>query len=640
MSQHWNHTTLPNATKSVALPWPTWLHGLLLIGLLLSYLPATFDIAKAAPTVDGGYVPGELLVRFQPGVTPMTSNGHVEVGAAALDSLFQQYGVTAADQLFPGVDSSTMGLERIYKLTLAPETDLLDLLAALNADSGIDYAEPNYLYHTQELAEDEGFATTAAAMHPAPLAQAAPIPSDALYGYQWALSNPRTAGGTTRIDIHAPEAWAITTGAPDLLIAIIDSGIDYTHEDLNDGRVRTDIDKDYVNKDDDAMDDNGHGTHVAGTIAAAGDNAIGISGILWQAQLLPLKVCGTSGSCSIDAISSAIHYAADQGARVINMSLGSSSCSETLEAAIDYAYFEKGVVIVAAAGNSNDLVGYPAGYAPVLAVGALDRHGKRAYFSSYGDALDLMAPGVRIFSTVPNNGYETFSGTSMASPHVAGVAGLLLAQRPSLTNHEVRAILTASADDLGEVGLDRQYGYGLVNAVRALESATPTAAPVPAYSRCIDIECGAAAALNGQPDEGELLTTLRATRDQLFTQAPNLAWSEIYYRHQSEVFWLVMGDADLRADARSAIRTLHPALQSLLGENQHPTVITAEMVADADKVIMALAEQGSPELRTDLLREWGQLDASRFVGSTATAAWSVLQTEGASQELYLPLVRQ
>lgn len=639
MSQHWNHITLPNRTKSAARCWPIWLHGLLLVGVLFSLLPVTLRSAKAAPIGDGGYVPGELLVRFQPGVTPTTSNGQVEVGAAALDTLFQRYEVSAAEQLFPGIDRSTTGLERIYKLTVAPETDLLDLLAALNADNSIDYAEPNYLYHTQEWAEGTDLATTSAAARPAPLAQSGPTPSDTLYGYQWALNNPRTAGSTARIDIHAPEAWAMTTGAPDLLIAIIDSGIDYTHEDLNDGRVRTDIDKDYVNKDDDALDDNGHGTHVAGTIAAAGNNAIGISGILWQAQLLPLKVCDEGGSCSIDAISSAIHYAADQGARVINMSLGSSSCSETLEAAIDYAYFEKGVVVVAAAGNDNNLVGYPAAYEPVLAVGALDRHGKRAYFSSYGEALDLVAPGVRIFSTVPNNGYETFSGTSMASPHVAGVAGLLLAQRPTLTNHEVRAILTASADDLGEVGRDRQYGYGLVDAVRALESATPVAAPVPGYSRCSDVECGAAAALSGQPDEGELLTTLRTARDQLFTQAPGLAWREVYYRHQSEVFWLVMGDANLRADARTAIRSLHPALQSLLSENQSPTIVTAEMVADADKVISALVEQGSPELRSDLAREWGRLDATRFVGSTTTAAWQTLQTEGVEQELYLPFVR-
>lgn len=138
------------------------------------------------------------------------------------------------------------------------------------------------------------------------------------------------------------------------------------------------------------MDDAGHGTHVVGTIAAATDNGVGIAGIVWQAEILPLKVCDSSGSCGLDYIVNAIKYAADHGARVINMSLGSDSCSETLEDAIDYAYFEKGVVIVAAAGNNDGSVGYPAKYEPVLAVGAIDRHSQRAYFSDNGPALTFL----------------------------------------------------------------------------------------------------------------------------------------------------------------------------------------------------------------------------------------------------------
>jgi hypothetical protein len=363
-----------------------------------------------------------------------------------------------------------------------------------------------------------------------------------------------------------------------------------------------------------------------------------VAGVLWQTQLLPLKVCDATGSCTIDAVASAIRYAADQGVQVINMSLGSSACSETLAAAIDYAYFEKGVVLVAAAGNSNDLVGYPAGYEPVIAVGALDRHGKRAFFSNYGDALDLAAPGVSIFSTVPNHGYDSLSGTSMAAPHVAGVAGLLLAQRPLLTNHEVRAILAASADDLGEIGLDRQYGNGLVNALRALETATPAQAPVPAPARCMEVGCGVAAALRGQPDEEQLLTTLRHTRDRLFEQGVGLRWRQLYYRHQEEVFWLIMGDAPLRDDVRHAIRTLEPGLQALLQHNQSSVLITKEMVDYADKVIVALAEQGSPELRADLLQEWRQLQPARLVGWAMDDAWQQIQTESGLQKVYLPLV--
>lgn len=582
------------------------------------------------------YVPGELLVRFRPGITPETLAASDQVGAASLQTLLQHYQVTAVERLLPAVGTTATGLERIYKLALAPEADLLSFLAALSAEEAVEFAEPNYIYTTQEQV------TRAESRLPVAVNASQPIvnPTDRLFGQQWALYNGRTADSATRIDIHAPEAWTLTTGANDLLIAVIDSGIDYTHEDLNDGRVRTDIDKDYVNKDDDAMDDAGHGTHVAGTIAAASNNGIGVSGILWQAQLLPLKVCDESGSCSLDAIVSAIQYAADKGARLISMSLGGSGCSSTLEAAIDYAYFEKGVVLIAAAGNDNGLVGYPAAYEPVIAVGALDRHGQRAYFSNYGDALDLVAPGVRIFSTVPDNGYDTFSGTSMATPHVTGVAGLLLAQSPTLTNHEVRQRLFQSADDLGEKGLDRQYGYGLVDAQAVLQSIPPSPAPVPGYSRCTEVPCGAAAALSGQPDEAALLTTLRAVRDTLFVQEPGSAWRTIYYTHQAEVFWRLMADADLRADALQAMRTLNPLLLSLLSDNQAKTLVTAAMVKEADQVIMALADHGSAVLRADLQREWQTLNPSRFVGQSAGAAWQQLQAEEQATKLYLPLVTQ
>lgn len=608
-----------------------------------SAAPSSRSQTQQTASLLADYVPGELLVRFRPGITPETLAASDQVGAASLQALLQRYQVTAVERLLPTVGTTATGLERIYKLALAPEADLLAFLAALSAEEAVEFAEPNYIYATQEqatTAETTVPMRTVEAQSAAGASQPIVNPTDRLFGQQWALYNGRTADSATRIDIHAPEAWTMTTGASDLLIAVIDSGIDYTHEDLNDGRVRTDIDKDYVNKDDDALDDAGHGTHVAGTIAAASNNGIGVSGILWQAQLLPLKVCDATGSCSLDAIVSAIQYAADKGARIISMSLGGSGCSSTLEAAIDYAYFEKGVVIIAAAGNNNGLVGYPAAYEPVIAVGALDRHGQRAYFSNYGDALDLVAPGVRIFSTVPDNGYDTFSGTSMATPHVTGVAGLLLAQRPSLTNHEVRQLLFQSADDLGEQGLDRQYGYGLVDAEGVLTRIPDLSAPVPGYSRCTEVPCGAAAALSGQPDEAALLTNLRAVRDQLFVQQPGTTWRTVYYTHQAEVFWLLMADAELRADALQAMRTLNPLLLSLLSDNQAKTLVTAEMVKEADQVIMALAGHGSAVLRADLQREWQTLNPSRFVGQSAGAAWQQLQAEGEATKLYLPLVTQ
>lgn len=582
------------------------------------------------------YVPGELLVRFRPGLNPEGLATSDQVGAAALQSLLQRYQVTTIERLLPESGATAVGLERIYKLALAPEADLLAFLAALSAEQTVEFAEPNYIYYTQVQVTSPAPAGEIAVRASQPVV----TPSDRLFAQQWALYNGRTANSPPRIDIHAPEAWTMTTGAADILIAVLDSGIDYTHEELNNGRIRTDIDKDYVNNDDDAMDDAGHGTHVAGTIAAASNNGIGVSGVLWQAQLLPLKVCNATGACSMDAIVSALQYAADQGARIINMSLSGSGCSSTLEAAIDYAYFEQGAVIVAAAGNENALVGYPAAYEPVIAVGALDRHGQRAYFSNYGDALDLVAPGVRIFSTVPNNGYDTFSGTSMATPHVTGVAGLLLAQHPTLTNHQVRQLLFQSATDLGEKGLDRQYGYGLVDAEGALTRTPDPAAPAPDASHCTEVPCGSAAALNGQPDEVELLTNLRAIRDQLFVQQPGATWRTVYYSHQAEVFWLLMANADLRTAALRTIRTLNPALVALRNEREAQTVVTTAMVEQANQVISDLATRGSPALRADLQREWQKLNPTRFVGLSVGTAWQQLQAEEQTTKIYLPLAAQ
>jgi hypothetical protein len=200
--------------------------------------------------------------------------------------------------------------------------------------------------------------------------------------------------------------------------------------------------------------------------------------------------------------------------------------------------------------------------------------------------------------------------------------------------------LQASADDLGEQGLDRHYGYGLVDAQRALETLTPVTTPVPGPSRCQVVECGAAATLDGEPDEAVLLTTLRAARDQLLTEQPNLHWREIYYAHQAEVFWLVMADAQLRADAQRAIRTLHPLLVALLSDRQANTRITAEMVAQTEQVITTLAQRGSPALHDDLLGEWQRLDPAHYIGWTAGDAWQQLVPDAQVDELYLPMVRK
>ncbi len=466
---------------------------------------------------------------------------------------------------------------------------------------------------------------------------APPDSTDPLLRYEWGLDNTGQTGGKEDADIDAPEAWEITTGVTETMIAVIDTGVDYNHEDLDDGRVRTDIDQDYVNDDDDAMDDHSHGTHVAGTIAAETNNGVGVAGVMWQAQILPLKVLSNRGSGSSDDVAAAIRYAADQGADAINMSLGSRSCSQTIADAVNYAY-DKGVVIVAAAGNSGSSIGYPAKHAPVIAVGATDHNDHKAYFSNYGDELDVVAPGVSIFSTVPNNGYDAFSGTSMASPHVAGVVGLLLSQRSDLSNGQVREILRQSADDLGQGGFDTYYGYGRVNAHQALQAETPDDPPAPEDADCTSTgPCAAGVAVEGTDDGTSILSDLRAVRDEVFTEDPGQRWVDIYYEHQGEVAWLLATHKDLRVDALNGFRAFAPVFRAGLGKGPSVT-LTPDLIEAAREALMGVAEHGSDEIHDDIVREWEKVDPYRFVGQDVLEVWEQLKREERTMKVYLPLV--
>jgi hypothetical protein len=505
------------------------------------------------------------------------------------------------------------GLDRIYKLSIPPTRNAADTAARLAGLSAVEYAEPNYLYQL----EPDATLT---------VSELSVSPGDALLTKLWGLNNSGQTGGKDDADVDALEAWEIITGTASTLVAVIDSGVDYTHPDLNDGRVRTDIDRDYVNDDLDAMDDNGHGTHVAGTIAAEANNGIGVSGLMWQAQILPLKVCDETGSCPTDAIASAIRYAADHGAAVANLSLG-GGCGQTIAEAVNYAHFDKDMVVVASAGNSGGSLGYPARHEPVISVGATDYRDRRAYFSSYGDFLDVVAPGVTVLSTVPGAGYEAFSGTSMAAPHVTGIVGLLLSQRPDLTADQVAAILNASADDLGAVGFDRVYGHGRVNAHQALLTATPAITFDPERALCE--ECAVEVAMEDEAGSTSVLADLRLLRDERFAAAQGLPWARLYARHQAEVLWLFVADSDLRATAVSAIRGLNPAVESIVhgdGGGQ-PTLVSQEMVDRMDALVQGLAASGSDTLSSEVLGEWQRLAPQRFVGWTVSDAWQQVTFE-------------
>jgi subtilisin family serine protease len=277
------------------------------------------------------------------------------------------------------------------------------------------------------------------------------IPNDPLWGQQW---------GPQRI--HCAEAWDSGTGSSSVEIAIVDTGIDYTHADISAHYVSGG--HDWVNNDNDPMDDNNHGTHCAGIAVAVMNNAIGIAGVA-QVKVMAEKVLNSNGQGTSSDVASGITHAANQGADVISLSLGSSNPSLVIENACNNAYDSKGVVLVAASGNDGQpQVSYPAAYDSVIAVGATNQADERCDFSNYGDKLELVAPGFHIMSTVRNNQYDSFDGTSMACPHVAGVAALAISKNPGKDNLWIRELLDHSAEDLGTPGKDIYFGYGLVDA--------------------------------------------------------------------------------------------------------------------------------------------------------------------------------
>ena len=268
------------------------------------------------------------------------------------------------------------------------------------------------------------------------------------------------AWGVDRID--AEKAWGITTGTG-VKVGIIDTGINYNHPDLAGAYTGG---YDYVNKDTYPVDDNGHGTHVAGTVAAVHGNG-GVAGVAPGASLYAYKVLNASGSGYWSNVIAALGQAVTDGVKVVNMSLGANSAPRALQTACDNAY-SAGVLLVAAAGNDGKgSVSYPARYNSVIAVAATNSADQRPWWSNFGSKIELAAPGVSVYSTYLGEGYTTLSGTSMATPHVTGAAALVFASGQATTASGVRTILRQTADDLGKAGKDKYYGYGLVDAEQA-----------------------------------------------------------------------------------------------------------------------------------------------------------------------------
>jgi subtilisin family serine protease len=413
---------------------------------------------SGVPTAKADAVPGQFLVKIG---GPLAMMNDRQIGRAL--------GATVVRKL-PG--------SPLYLVQRPAYEETSFSLQKLRSRSGVSFAEPNYRIH---------------------LNQDSRIPNDPLYGELWGMRNrgQRVSDGTLGvpgIDIGAEPAWQIETGSRKVIVAVIDTGISLGHPDLKanlwantaelSGKKGVDDDGngyiddvygyDFVNRLPDPQDDHGHGTHVSGIIGASGNNGLGVTGINWNVSLMALKALDSGGEGTVDVAIEAIHYAVKMGAQVINSSWGGDDFSQLLQDAIADAG-KKNVLFVAAAGNegtdNDEKPEYPASYpvANVLAVAAVDNQGELASFSSFGrQTVHLAAPGVAVLSTTLQ-GYGVMSGTSMASPHVAGVAALLLAHEPKLSVGQLKDRLIRTATPLGS--LYRQVlSSGIVNAANALQN--------------------------------------------------------------------------------------------------------------------------------------------------------------------------
>lgn len=397
-----------------------------------SVIPGTNSDTTVKKGEDNGnashYAIDEIVVKFR---TPLTERQLLQLRKELDLSVVRHTGKT---YVFRSKKHQAMELKKHFLQKWNPE-----------------FVEPHYLYLSNSLHEDTG--------ETGELEAASIVPNDTLYSeYQWNLPEIATENG-----------WQVTKGSEDVIVAVLDTGVQADHPDLK-GRLVQGIN--IVDPSLAPEDDVGHGTHVAGIIAAEVNNNEGVAGMTWFTKIMPIKVLDSTGAGSTYSVAEGIIWATDHGANIINMSLGNYAEAEFLHDALRYAY-ERGVVLVAASGNDNtDRPGFPAAYPEVMAVSATDADESRAEYSNYGDYIDVAAPGTSIPSTYPGSRYAALSGTSMACPHVAALASLVRAANPELSNEEVMELLRATSKDLGASGKDNDFGYGQIDVTSALQSAS------------------------------------------------------------------------------------------------------------------------------------------------------------------------
>ena len=425
------------------------------------------DLPEVEP-LPGDYAPDEVIVKMSSSASRSQRKSLLAYGDLS-DTAAQDLGVTVLS---------------------VPEGSVSQTIAALEQLPGVEYAEPNYYAYAQDV-----------------------IPNDPGWPLQWGL--PR---------IHAPQGWELRRGSGNITIAILDSGVDLAQPDLVAKLVSG---YDFVNRDANPQDDFGHGTQVAGIAAASTNNLLGIAGVSWGAHIMPVKVLGSSGTGTYVNVAKGIHWATDNGAQVINLSLGGVSASDTLKEAVDYAV-SHGVTLVASAGNSyGGPVFYPAAYNEVLAVAAVNKDLANASFSACGAQVDLAAPGVDIYSLQLGGGGTSGSGTSMSAPFVSGTAAILLGLEDNNAPSLVAQELKTTARDLAAPGWDECTGYGLIQldaAIRnALDRQQPADTPIPISPAPPIIWGSTTPSLTLTPTLTGTLPTSTPTSAPAFTFTPTLA---------------------------------------------------------------------------------------------------------------------
>jgi thermitase len=402
--------------------------GLLFVALALG--PVSGDAATPTPNGADRVRAGEVLVELRAGASP--------------DAVARRAGASRRELV----------RRTVHRLKVPPGQERARA-EALKRDPDVVAAAPNYIRSASDL-----------------------TPNDPLYGQQWWLPK-----------IAAPAAWSTATGSPSIIVAVLDSGADLTHPDLQANLVpginTLCSDPDWVPPSATycatatEQDDYGHGTHVAGIVAAVGNNGVGVASVAWSAKVQPVKVLDGSGNGSDAQIIAGIDWAREHGAKVLNMSLGGPGQSDVLDAAVNRAW-QSGMVVTASAGNQNSGVAfYPAASPNALGVAATNASDERWFLSNFGSFVDIAAPGDGILSIVRGGGYDYKTGTSMASPVVAGAAALVWTTHPGYQNAQVVSQLIGTADKVGSTpydtaGRNDQMGYGRLDLAQAVQTTTTT----------------------------------------------------------------------------------------------------------------------------------------------------------------------